>query len=681
MSKVRTCPAAALTPALSRQREREQNADSLSRLRERVQYADSLSRLRERVQYADPLSRLRERVQYADPLSRLRERVGVRVFASRHDLDSDEVQRLECAFDRPDLHKPKPFVSLHGSSRLARLTMKPSFLTFAKAALPVIALAALLTGCFKPQDTPAPALPQVPAVPAARPAAVGDQADHAEAGIAWRQAANDADVNTVFALAKAESKPIFVYWGAKWCPPCNQVKATLFNRQDFIERSRAFVPVYVDGDSPGAQKLGSRFKVSGYPTMVLFNPQGIELTRLPGEVDPKRYTEVLTLGMNAQRPVKQVLALVKAGGQGVTPDDWRLLAFYSWGTDQQQVVPKDAVPALLKQLADACPADQTDTATRLRLDALAAADDKATAKATAKPDATIQAMLLKLLADPTAARAHADQLENNASAITRALSSAGTPPRAQLVAAFDTALKRLEADASLSRADRIGALIAQVDLARIDVPAAKKPPARVRLPDALLADVREHVARADREITNGYERQAVITAAAYLLELAGLGAESDTLLKANLAKSHSPYYLMSELAGNAKHRGNTTEALHWYEQAFNTSEGPATRLQWGASYINAMVELAPQDEARIERAVRQLLTEAATLPDAFYERSGRSLQRVGTQLQAWNKGGAHVASMRRLQGQLDGVCGALEAVDPKCANCEGLLKPASKKTA
>ena len=551
--------------------------------------------------------------------------------------------------------------------------------------LTLIACAALNAGCSRSQDAPAPAVVKPPAVSAPVNAVVA-AADPIDAGIAWRHAANDADVNAAFALAKAESKPVFVYWGAKWCPPCNQVKATLFNRQDFIERSRAFVPVYVDGDSPGAQKLGSRFKISGYPTMVLFNPQGTELTRLPGEVDPTRYTEVLTLGMNAQRPVKEVLALVKVGGHGVTADDWRLLAFYSWGTDQQQVVPKDAVPALLKQLADACPADQTDTATRLRLDALAAADDKApakaAAKASAKPDPTTQAMLLKLLADPAAARSHADQLAGgNASAITRTLSAAGTPQRAQLVTAFELALKRLEADASLSRADRIGALIARVELARIDVPATQKPPAKVKLPDALLADVREHVARVDREITNGYERQAVITAAAYLLELAGMGAESDTLLKANLAKSHSPYYLMSELAGNAKHRGDTTEALHWYEEAFNQSEGPATRLQWGASYINAMVELAPQDEARIERAVQQLLTEAATLPDAFYERSGRSLQRVGTQLQGWNKGGAHAASMRRLQGQLDGVCGALDAADPKRANCEGLLKPASKKTA
>jgi thioredoxin-related protein len=553
--------------------------------------------------------------------------------------------------------------------------MKPRLTT---SALSLMALAALLAACSKPQD----AAPQPTPPPPAATKADAAPADHAVAGIAWKHAASDTDVDAAFALAKAESKPVFVYWGAKWCPPCNQVKATLFNRQDFIERSRAFVPVYVDGDSPGAQKLGSRFKVSGYPTMLLFNPQGTELTRLPGEVDPQRYTEVLTLGMNAQRPVKEVLALVKAGGQGLTADDWRLLAFYSWGTDQQQFVAKDAVPALLKQLADTCPADPTEIATRLRLDALAAVGDKNPAQ----PDAAVLAMVMTLLADPVAARAHTDQIANSAPEITRALSVSGTPQRAQLVAGFDAALKRLEADATLSRADRMSALIARVGMARIDAPdpttkKSGKPAPKTPLSDALLADVREHTARADREITDGYERQAVITAAAYLLEESGLGAESDALLKANLAKSHSPYYLMSELASNAKNRGDTTEALHWYEQAFNKSEGPATRLQWGASYINAMVELAPKDEARIEKAAQQLLTEAAGLPDAFYERSGRSLQRVGTKLQGWNKGGAHTAAVKRLQGQLDGICNALEAADPKRANCETLLKPAPKKTA
>src|SRR4051812_45548381 len=101
--------------------------------------------------------------------------------------------------------------------------------------------------------------------------------------VAWQRAANDADIERAFAQARSETKPVLLYWGAKWCPPCNQLKATLFNRHDFIERSKSLVAVEIDGDLPGAQKLGARFKVSGYPTMVLMRSDGTELTRLPGE--------------------------------------------------------------------------------------------------------------------------------------------------------------------------------------------------------------------------------------------------------------------------------------------------------------------------------------------------------------------------------------------------------------
>ncbi len=536
----------------------------------------------------------------------------------------------------------------------------------------------LVTACGKPADAPPTATPAT-----ATPAPKQTAATHADGGIDWKEASSDSQIDAAFASAKDANKPVFVYWGAKWCPPCNQVKATLFNRQDFIERSRGFVPVYVDGDSPGAQKIGARFHVSGYPTMVLFTPQGQEVTRLPGEVDPARYTQVLTLGMNAARPVGAVLADALAKPASLDANDWRLLAFYSWDTDQQQVIDKKKLPATLLALADACPAAAPETAMRLRLKALAAADTK-----TPRPvDATTRSALVALLGDATRAREQTDMLTDYAAEIVRAASAKSSPERAALLAGFDTALKRLEADTTLSRADRMQAVIAQVDLARIDDPdesAAKpgaKPAPRAPLPAALLADVREQSARADREITDGYERQAVITAAAYLLERAGLDADSDALLKANLAKSHSPYYLMSELASNAKKRGDKTEALRWYREAFEKSEGPATRLQWGASYIVALVDLAPADEATIEAAAAQLWSEAEKQPDAFYQRSGRSLQRVGTKLQAWNKDGAHRAAMTRLRARLEPLCAAPARSGSERATCEALLTAPAKPSA
>jgi len=93
-----------------------------------------------------------------------------------------------------------------------------------------------------------------------------------------------------------------------------------------------------------------------------------------------------------------------------------------------------------------------------------------------------------------------------------------SPERASLVGRFDSALTTLQNDAALSRADRLTALLARVDLAKIDAPAKAKP----SFSPALLADVIEHSARMGREISDGYERPAVIPTAAYLLEQAGL---------------------------------------------------------------------------------------------------------------------------------------------------------------
>lgn len=498
-------------------------------------------------------------------------------------------------------------------------------------------------------------VPAAPAATAARGALASGQ------DIAWHAG----DVDSAFARAKRERRPLFLYWGAEWCPPCNQVKATIFNRRDFIERSRVFVPVYIDGDSPSAQLLASRFKVSGYPTMVLFRPDGTEVTRLPGEVDAQQYMRVLTLGMNATRPVKTLLAAALSDSPALTPADWRLLAYYSWETDHEAAVPKARVAETLALLAQRCPHAVADARARLTLKAIAAAanaQDKRAAPAAAYPQ------VRAVLADAKLARENFSVLTDAAGDIAGYVTAAGSAERKVLIAEWDRLLVRFGEDASLSKADRVSAALARVALARLA--ASKDAP----LPARLVADVRAAAERADRETTDRYERQAVISAAAYALREAGLLDESDAMLERELTRSHSPYYFMSGLAGNAKKRGDKAAALGWYERAYAASKGPATRLQWGAAYVNALIELAPDDAARIEAAARSVIGELEPVPATFHERNRAVLERMGGRVVGWAESNRHDVVLAALRRRLGEHCAKLPAQTPERSTCEGVLR-------
>lgn len=517
------------------------------------------------------------------------------------------------------------------------------------------ALPALLAACSKAPDS-APA----PQAAASKPAA------HASAGVAWVKP-DGASLDAVFAKAKAENKPVFLYWGAVWCPPCNQIKATVFPRPDFIERSRNLIPVYLDGDTPGAQKLGTQFKVRGYPTTILFSPDGTELTRLPGEVDAAQFMQMLQLGMQATQPIKQTLAAALSPQAGsLQADAWRMLAYYAWDTDESQLLPKKEAAATVNRLVQACPPEQAPLRTRLALRAVTLAAQ--TQQPVADP-AQALAALRSVLADPALTHDNADLLTNYAKEFVDALTPPATPQRTELVAALGVALDRVASDKTLSNLDRLGGVQAKVDLALLGKPKSAKP----ELPDDLVAQAAAAAGQMDQGIADKYERQSVLPNAAHLLSTVGMLDASDALMQAELPKAVSPYYHMLVLSSTAKLRGDKAKALDWAEQAYAGSVGPATRLQWGSGYVNKLIDMAPQESARIEKAAAQVISELDPAPETFYERNRRSLERMGMQLQAWGKAHKQTAAVSRLAQQLDAVCAKLPQGDEARAACQGAL--------
>ncbi|RZA13047.1 MAG: thioredoxin family protein, partial [Proteobacteria bacterium] len=88
------------------------------------------------------------------------------------------------------------------------------------------------------------------------------------------------NVDEAFKIAKKDKKMVFLYWGAVWCPPCNELKQQIFSKPRFAELMTNFVPVYLDGDTEAAQIWGEKFQASGYPTVLILDENQKELFRL-----------------------------------------------------------------------------------------------------------------------------------------------------------------------------------------------------------------------------------------------------------------------------------------------------------------------------------------------------------------------------------------------------------------
>jgi thiol-disulfide isomerase/thioredoxin len=530
----------------------------------------------------------------------------------------------------------------------------------------VLALIALLAaGCGKrAAETPAPAAPE--ATSAAVP-----QSPHRPPGIDWYAG----DVDAAFAAARAANKPVFLYWGAEWCPPCAQIKSTIFSQREFQERSRLFVPVYLDGDTPSAQKQGERFGVVGYPTMILFKPDGTEITRLPGGVDISRYAKILDVALAGARPVSEILT---AAGRGdpITASDWKLLAYYSWGSDNGRILPPEQKQATFAALAQRCPAELPGECARfffahLGAAASASAPDKPALDGLARADARRQ--LLGLLPMPSVQAANVDSLLYAPGEVIGLLSDAGTPERAELVRAWDAALAQLGTAANpLSAPEQLLRLRARILLAKRAAPGEDSP-----LPPALLDEARQAVAKIDAGTASGYARQAAINAAANLYWEAGLTAEANALLTAELEKSSSPYYFMLDLANLAKKAGRKQEAVDWLARAYAGAEGPATRFQWGYNYLVGLLEMTPEDVPGIERAGLAVIGELDGAPDAFYQRTRMRLEQLDSKLREWGKDGAAAQAVSRLRERTGEICRKLPAQDPGRASCEKFLAPAA----
>lgn len=455
--------------------------------------------------------------------------------------------------------------------------------------------------------------------------------------IAWREG----DVNDAFAEASEKGKPILLYWGAVWCPPCNRLKAGLFRDPAFVARTRDFIPVYLDGDSPGAQAWGERFKIKGYPTLIVLRPDLTELTRISGSGDPVEVAAILDAAHNGSANAEELVRRALKEPAKLKSGDWTLLAGYGGWQDAKQFGPPADV---LAKLSAAAPTDRLKR--QFALQALAQREEDAPPLNAAGQSAA-KATLKAVLADAEESRENRSALTSGGADLVQAATVPGTE-RDQLARALVRALDGYYADEKLSIYDRLSPVGTELALYRIQAGKKAAPP------EALAKKIRDRVAWADGAAKNPYERQSLVSTAARLLGDAGDKAGAEKLLKAELAKSEAPYYYMPSLAKLAEERGDKKAAVDWLRQGYEKSEGPASRVQWGVTYVDGLIRLAPSDKAAIEAATGEVIGELASQPQGYRQRTRQRLEELGKQLVKWsaaNGGSETLARLRKRTGE------------------------------
>lgn len=489
-------------------------------------------------------------------------------------------------------------------------------------------------------------------------------------------------MDSAFEFAESAGKPLFLYWGAEWCPPCHYLKNKIFTRAEFVARMQDFVPVYLDGDTARAQILGERLEVKGYPTVIIFDPLGQEVMRMPSTVAVDQYQTVLDAAIVNLKPVKTVLDEVLASDPGAAAEvDLNLLAFYSWGQDSKVDMSLEEQVDAFRRLYQETPETLDVERSRfLGLYLVSLARQAAGAEESSEPPLTteevssLQAEVLEILADPSRRNANLLWIDYYATSIIELLQPEDGPGRQELLGAWQLAADAMETDSALSVDDQLTATGLKIDLVSMS---AHPDAAHVEIPAEVQDHVRSRVSWALETVSDESELQTVVNTLAHLLETAGLEAEAEAMLLSKMDDTAAPYYFMSWIAGLRADAGDTAGAVEWYRKAYDASRGRYSRFRWGSTYLRRLMDLSPESTDRIEADSVEVLTELLTHEDAFAGGNHARLDGLQSAYWTWNEEGTYDEVLAKLRDLVHSSCDEYPSAagDSQRERCEAFLVP------
>lgn len=162
----------------------------------------------------------------------------------------------------------------------------------------------------------------------------------------------DETYEQMLARAKQENKYIFIDFYAVWCGPCKRMDEVTFVDAHATELLNSMIPAHWDAEKEPWMAVAKKYKVSAYPTFLVIGPDGKEVDRHLGYLDPAPFIETID---GYRKGVGTIAALEKQ--LATRPDDLELL--YKVGTKHAEAGRSDEAAKPLNKVLTLDPRNAT----------------------------------------------------------------------------------------------------------------------------------------------------------------------------------------------------------------------------------------------------------------------------------------------------------------------------------
>lgn len=164
-------------------------------------------------------------------------------------------------------------------------------------------------------------------------------ATSADAAVNWSRESYE----QILTRAKQENKYVFIDFYATWCGPCKRMDEKTFTDAKVQGLLNSMIAADWDAEKDPHLAIAKKYKVSAYPTLLVIGPDGNEVDRHLGYLDPEEFIQTIDGYRHGVGTVAALEEQLKA-----KPDDVELL--YQVGTKHAEAGRSEQAAASLNKV-------------------------------------------------------------------------------------------------------------------------------------------------------------------------------------------------------------------------------------------------------------------------------------------------------------------------------------------